>query len=391
MMATAKQVYTEHDSLVLHGGEILCMPVNDFEYFLREGSKITGKRSMSLQTSLARLTNDQLRLLKQYNVGLGISVDGPPELNTFRGPRDPAKNKKFQHTVTKNLTKLEKANYRFGTISVLGKHNATPDKLPILIEWAKQHSPNARFNPLSLPFETEFELSPAELKYAWLEIAKAALEDPRLHFSPIREFVDNLLGAFNLSTCIVNRCDGLTTVCKTIMADGELARCDRYFQDGYYYRGANPKQYSRSDMLEQTECSGCKYWQICGGGCPGEGLHGDYRHKTRFCEAYYALYEYLESKLVGMLPNIRFAYKAPDCYEKCGNSATRFDWLRDLKAAGTWRPVPVHNNRPVKQNCGCGTGDKTTHVDTHVDHTDSQHGDNYNLAPPTPGTKRPAI
>ncbi len=41
----------------------------------------------------------------------------------------------------------------------------------------------------------------------------------------------------------------------------------------------------RSALLNQTECNGCEYWEICHGGCPLDAWneHKDFMHKTELC------------------------------------------------------------------------------------------------------------
>jgi hypothetical protein len=47
---------------------------------------------------------------------------------------------------------------------------------------------------------------------------------------------------------------------------------------------------ARYEALAQVKqsaggCKGCFWWSYCKGGCPGAGLDGDWRNRTRFCEA----------------------------------------------------------------------------------------------------------
>jgi len=102
------------------------------------------------------------------------------------------------------------------------------------------------------------------------------------------------------------------------MPDGNIARCDRCFQDGYYYISDRPIT-TRAEILQQTECKGCRYFEICGGGCAGEGVNGDVRRKTYYCEAYFGLYEFLEKKIRGMFPNVLLTPDIPNYYNNYMN------------------------------------------------------------------------
>lgn len=341
-----------HGSIILHGGEVLSLPKKDLEFFLKSVYKL--RHSTHIQTSLSVLSSEHIRLFKKYNTHIGISVDGPPDLNVLRGPRDQKKNQEYQRNIVKNMEKLRAASIDFGTISVLTKANAVGEKLDKLIEWAKVNVPNGRFNPMFVPEWSsdlhKYQLSPQELKTAWIRIAETALENPKLEWLPIREFIDNLIGCESLACCIVARCDYLTTMCKTIMPDGTLARCDRCFEQGYYLRAEHATQ-ARAEVLKQTECEGCRYFDICAGGCPGEGESGDPRHKSTFCEAYYGLYDFLEHRIRGLMPNIQMSLDVPNYYDEFYTKGQRINFVGKMQN-GTWKCPPPHDYD--QQRCKCG-------------------------------------
>jgi uncharacterized protein len=304
--------------VILHGGEILSLSLDDFEFFLKETRKYMDR--VSVQTSLGLpLTPEHLRLMKMYNVELGISVDGPPEYNILRGPRSPEFNKKFQNTVYDNIRLLNSSRIRFGLITILSKANATKDKIDTLIKWCLNNTNGGRFNPLFLPHHREkseiskYVLSNEELTYAYSRLLDAAIKYPNFDFRLFEEIKSALIGDFR-SGCIFNRCDYLTTTCQTILPDGGVARCDRCFQDGYFYTSNKPTN-ARWQMLEQTECKGCRYFVSCTGGCPSEGYNGDFRSKTMYCESDYYMFSWIENILRKMFPGIVLAIDVHNYYE----------------------------------------------------------------------------
>ena len=83
----------------------------------------------------------------------------------------------------------------------------------------------------------------------------------------------------------------------TYIAEGFMNHnCDRTFDRGLYVRSADQSKCGRYEALEQLDCKGCRYWDICGGGCPEEGLGGDWRRRTRFCEAIFDIYGYIANQ-----------------------------------------------------------------------------------------------
>ncbi len=384
MIDTFKRIYVRGDAVTLHGGEVCTMPVNDLKYVLKKIREIVGEDTISLQTSLFGATKRHLGLFKKFKISIGVSVDGPPELNALRGPRDPKANAIYQDALIKNIDSIRHSDGSFGGIVVLTKRNATGDNLDKLIEWAKEVKFQGRFNPMFTPnwnpHSSTLRLTPKELKTAWIRIAEACLLDHRLKWEPMREFIDNLVGISSFSPCIVGRCDYTTTTCSTIMGNGEVARCDRCFQDGYYQKGVK-KNHVRSQMLKMTECAGCEYYEVCGGGCPGEAIDGDFRHKTFFCESYYALYEYIETRLRGLMPNIVLTIDIPeyfDNYEVHGRRNNPFIRMNN----GTYKypnvvmpPTGLHQS-PSDKNPACGM-------------PKFEHGDHYDSIPPNQKKNRP--
>ena len=78
--------HLQFKNVILHGGEPLKLPIKDFEYFFKLASQYVDHPS--LQTSLWGLTDKHIAILKEYKVSIGVSIDGPQELNSLRGPRD---------------------------------------------------------------------------------------------------------------------------------------------------------------------------------------------------------------------------------------------------------------------------------------------------------------
>jgi len=386
MVATLKEIYEpKNDSVIMHGGEVFSLPIRDFKYFVHNASQVA--RSLSIQTSLVGLTNEHVRLLKKYNVHVGISVDGPPELNILRGPRDPEKNKQYQQDVVSNMAKLQKNGISFGVLSVLSKVNASKDNIEKLISWYKSNKISGRFNPMFCPVWnntlSEYQLTPDEAKYAWIRLADEVLKDHTLQWLPAREFIDNLFGAYSLSSCIVNRCDYFVATCRAILADGSVASCDRTFQEGYYLRNnSEERKHTRSDMLSQTECAECRYFPICGGGCPGEGDDGDFRHRSYFCEAYYGLYEYLEDRIRGLMPNVVLSIDREDYYNEYALKGRYNQWAEKMINHSTWHHITnTKKQSPCSQRQSPCSQQKNEHGD-HYDDIRPDHGDHYDEAKP---------
>lgn len=138
----------------------------------------------------------------------------------------------------------------------------------------------------------ELELTNEELYRAWFNIYKWN-KKYGLQWNPLIEMVKNLKGEKG-RTCTYNKCDLYNTHTISILPDGQIGNCDRTFGGGLYTRSLSQGSCGRYEALSQLDCAGCRYWDVCGGGCPMEGIGGDWRRKTRFCEAIYKTYALVE-------------------------------------------------------------------------------------------------
>src|SRR6185295_18248700 len=75
-------VEREGGPFTLFGGEPLLVPLPDLEDLFRWGQEKYG--GSSIQTNGALISDAHIRLFKNHNVDVGVSVDGPDELNDLR-------------------------------------------------------------------------------------------------------------------------------------------------------------------------------------------------------------------------------------------------------------------------------------------------------------------
>jgi radical SAM protein with 4Fe4S-binding SPASM domain len=125
---------------------------------------------------------------------------------------------------------------------------------------------------------------------------------------------------FNAGAAKIAKGDGSTTGCGKTWA---MAGDGNAFLQGDSTGNEYDKTEERYEMLKQvpgpyTEgeedhggCKGCKYWNVCQGGCPSAALDYDYRNRTRWCEAKYALYEQIERDMKALFPGLRTITEAP--------------------------------------------------------------------------------
>src|SRR5262245_15492251 len=72
-------ILAEGAPFALFGGEPLLVPERDLEELWSWGFARFGRNA--IQTNGTLITDDHVRMFKQYRVNVGISLDGPGELN----------------------------------------------------------------------------------------------------------------------------------------------------------------------------------------------------------------------------------------------------------------------------------------------------------------------
>lgn len=294
-----------YESAGLHGGECTLLSLDEMECLLRSVYRRSGRTS--IQTNGYLLTEKHVRLFRKYNTHVGISCDGPVGLNVLRHTGDPETADAITEKVNENIEVLRRAGVSVGVLCVLGQHNVgnagKMEKFKEWVSWLREIGVRGgRFLVLKAPVpEIErYELSPSELGRVWKDLYGFLRElnwgngDGIAAWSPLRDIRWSLKGEGNRAVCWLGNCDPWKTrACLPVFPDGQLGLCDRTFYKGIYIRPLGSPLQMREEVLKQTDCDGCRWWDLCKGGCPMEGEGGDWRNKTRICEAVKTLFEEL--------------------------------------------------------------------------------------------------
>jgi uncharacterized protein len=324
----------------MHGGEPLLIREEDLEEIFKWIHDNFDGRGTHIQTNGTLLTESHIEMFDKYNVSVGISMDGPAELNDSRLARAGGED------VTENMTErtqdaintlIEHPSVPVGVIVVVTETNCGSDerleKLLDWMDWLNRHEVNGHYNP-AIPYEgvqEDLSVSPQRLKEIYLRTWEWVKEESYRKWNPMREFQDNLLG-LNLTNCVNNKCDVYNAgAAQIIKGDGETTGCGKTWEavgDGVPFLqgdstnneyeetteryemlkqipGPYTEQVMNGEIEDQGGCKGCKYWNTCQGGCPSAGMNYDYRNRVRWCPAIYALYEKIEEDMRTMLPGIR--------------------------------------------------------------------------------------
>jgi len=296
----------------LFGGEALLIPKKDLEIFFKRGFELHGQNG--IQTNGTLIDDDHIEMFKKYNVYVGVSIDGPNDLNglrTVRGKEDDevaTLEKSTQKTID-GILKTVRAGLNVGIIITLHRHNATKDKLPRLlsfIRWLGDIGANSGNIHVLEVDETMKDqqsqvLTQEENIYAMTEIAQFLNENEDLYYNPFKDIYNSMKGDDSSTNCTWNNCDHMNTQgVYGIEGDGALSNCGRTNKEGIDWYKADDNGYERYISLYHTPhefggCNGCRFFVLCGGSCVGEGIDYDFRNKTTHCETQKALLGYYEN------------------------------------------------------------------------------------------------
>lgn len=405
--------------IYLHGGEALTAGHEAVEAIMRKAFELTGRTN--IQTYGYLIDKRYVEIFKRYNATVGISIDGPWPLNKARvvPGRD---TREITEIVHRNILWLRAEGIPVSIICVVHRANGLRqhrDQMKEWILWLRDIGVNSgRLNLMHTDYYRygrALELSEEEAEDFWRDMFRfTVIENDGLHWQPFRDAIDSLLG-LSQGTCVFGPCPYYHASAEpVILSDGHTANCLKTGKTGKMYprheqwdgdaRGFGGVRY---DVLPRTPqeyggCMGCRYWRNCMGGCPSEGIGGDWRNRTRFCKAYYGLFEEAEKYLRRIMPNLYLTTDAkaeefPSLQGVGGMNPSAFrymlpgytrspsSWRGDARAAACQLPI-----RPPDARSG-QPGGTIEHLDGQVRHLDSGHADHHNHLDGTAGSPGQAL
>jgi len=299
----------------LFGGEPLLMRFEDLENLFAWGLETTG--SNAIQTNGVLIEDRHIELFRRYKVSVGISIDGPGELNNARWHYTPEKTRESTALVEAVIARLCSELEPPGLIITLHKGNATAEKLPIMADWVRRlHAIGIRTVRLHLlevdhdSVRESLALSARENIQALLFFADVQESLDGMDFDLFGEMEGLLSGDDKKAGCTWRGCDPYTTeAVQGVEGNGQSSNCGRVNKEGIGFIKANIPGYERYLALYRTPqsdngCAGCRFFLMCKGQCPGTAIDGDWRNRTEHCEEWKYLFGVIERRMIkqGKIP-----------------------------------------------------------------------------------------
>lgn len=369
-------VEREGGPFTLFGGEALLVPEADLEALWAWGFERYG--SNSVQTNGVLINDAHLRMFRQYNVHVGISVDGPGELNDARWNGTLERTREATAKTEAAIERLCLVGMPPSLIITLHRGNATAEKLPAMHDWLRRLEAmgitSARLHVLEVDSEgvgSAYALSSEENLFAFSSFARLEDELTTLRLDLFEDMRNLLLGTDDYSTCVWNACDPYTTrAVRGVEGNGQSSNCGRTNKDGIDFVKAPVEGFERYLALYRTPhehggCGNCRFFLMCKGQCPGTAIDGDWRNRTEHCDLWKALFRQLEDRLLdeGRIP-LSASPERPDI-----EAAFLQLWAQGQNAsiAGVLRWMADRDQATASIAADAGHGD--------IPHGDIPHGD----------------
>jgi uncharacterized protein len=302
-------IKAEGGPFALFGGEPLLVPEQDLENLWAWGMKQFGYNTV--QTNGTLINDEHLRMFKAYKVSVGISMDGPGELNDLRWQGTLEKTREATAKTEKAVERLCREGIPPSLIVTLHRANATATRLPVLHSWfhdlERSGVRSVRLHLLESESEAvraKFALTDDENIAALQGLAALQRNLKLLDFDLFADMRRMLLGQDSSSSCVWNACDPYTTqAVQGVEGQGQRSNCGRTNKDGIDFVKGNKPGYERYLALYATPqevggCRDCRFFLMCKGQCPGTAIDGDWRNRTEHCEVWKAAYGQQEAELV---------------------------------------------------------------------------------------------
>jgi len=296
-------------SFTVFGGEPLLVPEQVLEDLWAFGLERFG--SNGIQTNGTLINDRHIRLFKQYAVHVGISVDGPEDLNDVRWAGSVQATREATAKTHAAIERLVRENLIPSIIVTLHRNNATADKLPRMRDWFRYLDTlgitSARLHDLeieSAAVGAKYGLTADEQLTAFIDFAALEPQLRQLRFDVFSDIRQMMLGQDQATTCVWNGCDPYTTrAVQGVEGHGQRSNCGRTNKDGIDFVKADREGFERYLALYHTPhefggCRDCRFFLMCKGQCPGGAIGGDWRNRSSKCPLWMALFERFEATLV---------------------------------------------------------------------------------------------
>ncbi|MCX6699797.1 MAG: TIGR04083 family peptide-modifying radical SAM enzyme [Methanomicrobiales archaeon] len=304
-----KNIHEEHVTFTFHGGEPLLAGADfyrDALPLLSNGLKHL-KPEFAMQTNLWRMTPEIARVLAEYHVPIGSSIDGPEDINDSQ--RGDGYFKKTMNGY--NIARENGLTVRF----ICTFTNESVKSRDEIVDFFLRNGFILKLHPALPSLRTEnpkqWALSPEEYGDLLVYLLDKSLE----HFGDME-----IMNINDLCRCVFTRHGSVCTYVDcmgstfAVGPDGSIYPCYRFVGMPEYVMG-NVTDHPTPEELAQSrpgklmarykeyvdrECGGCTHIRYCRGGCPYNAIAptaGEIKGVDPHCIAYKRIFSEISERL----------------------------------------------------------------------------------------------
>lgn len=261
---------------ILYGGEPL-LNEKGLCYFL-EKKKVLPNSKCTIVTNGILLDNAKIELLKEANVKVSISIDGPKEI-TDAHRRFRNSNQSVFHKVQETFYKLKESNIKYGLSITI-----TPELInqkELFYSWLNEMRPNAvTFNLLKLTFDSH----ETDKIIDYYKHASEFLIEAHEKLMLMGIFVINirrLIKFFANHQPVFADCASVSLNQITLNSDGNIYCCQCHLEESFLFGNVknldvftaprNCLHLFENLPIFKEKCLHCSALPVCGGGCLVQG------------------------------------------------------------------------------------------------------------------------
>lgn len=312
----------ELTKIIFHGGEPTLIRPNNMKIVMEKQRNKGHNIKWEIQTNGTIITDENLGIFVEYNVGVGISLDG------LKKHHDKYRVTKFGEPtfdlIIKNIKKLRENKVRCGVLVTITDNNV--DDLIDIYNYLAKEKIGFSFNAL---YPTEHKNNPklseerfseklCELFDRWVED-----EENKIIIGPFLQIIEGLISPERgIPSCNWQKNCGESFVtidtekalypCEHWVGYSEMKICD--YDENMSVDDLQSKFFAnRIELLKKSDCKDCEIFKFCYGGCPWNAkmLNGNVMTKdSSICIGRRTLikhiYYYLKDKIGDKISNINF-------------------------------------------------------------------------------------
>ncbi len=286
-------------NFAFQGGEPLIWGVDNFKKFINYVKEKKGsiKITYAVQTNSILLNDEYIKLFKDNNFLLGISLDG--KLSIHDKERIDYQNNGTHKIVVDKIKKLQEAKVAFNVLTVVTTKNVS--KIKQTYDYIKDLGvDHIQFIPFVNPDDLKdpYALTAKDFSMYLNETHKLWLRDIKEGSRTYIRYFDNLLAAVsghNQELCQNRIGCSLQFV---IEGNGDVYPCDFYTDEKYslgnisdynfkeLFESHNAQEFIKDSFKLDDKCRDCKYLSLCGGGCKVHAKNINNKYRSVYCNEY---------------------------------------------------------------------------------------------------------